>query len=90
MAERGVSMNKRLEKNLKDQILYVLQVDRTAVNDGKWTIEFVTDLRVHHDQLFIRGLDMDGHEFSNFYDLYPGTKLGLVRQDEIDNENSDF
>lgn len=80
-------MNKRLEKNLKDQILYVLHVDRTAADDGEWNIEFVTDVRLHRDQLFVRGLDMDGNEFANFYDIYPGTKLGLERQDEVDKTN---
>lgn len=66
-------------KGLKGDVefLYVLTIDNESVGMGTCKIEFVTDVRLRGNELFVRGYDMDGNDFSNFYEVQPWTKIEM-------------
>lgn len=66
-------------KGLKGDVefLYVLTIDNESVGMGTTKIEFVTDVRLRGNELFVRGYDMDGNDFSNFYEVKPWTRIEM-------------
>lgn len=44
-------------------------------------VEFVTDVRLRDNELFLRGYDMDGYPCSNHFRLTPASQLEIFKDE---------
>lgn len=63
------------------EFIYCVKIINNGEKDNDIIVEFVTDMRLRDDDLFLRGYDMDGYPCSNHFKLTPASQLEIFKDE---------
>lgn len=66
------------------QFIYCVKIINTEEKNDI-IVEFVTDVRLRDNELFLRGYDMDGYPCSNHFRLTPASQLEIFKDENHKN-----
>lgn len=63
------------------QFIYCVKIKNIDDVDKNIMIEFVTDVRLRDQELFLQGFDIDGNPCQNYFKLTPASQLEIFKDE---------